>query len=82
MGPSLVKDCDQIEKVQRAAACWVTLDYSWLSSMTAILSNLNWPTLALHCKICKLETFYKAVHNLANGSTHSRLLPPCHFIYM
>ena len=62
--PHLVRDCDQIEKVQRAAARWVTLDYSLLSSVTAILSNLNWPTLALHRKISKLQTFYKAVHNL------------------
>ena len=34
--PHLVKDCDQIEKVQRAAAHWVMSDYSWLSSVTAI----------------------------------------------
>ena len=58
------KDCDQIEKVQRATAHWVTLDCSWLSSVTAILSNLNWPTLAIRLKISKLQTFYKAVHNL------------------
>ena len=62
--PHLVKDCDQIEKVQRTAAHWVTSDYSLLSSVTAILSNLNWPTLALRRKISKLLTFYKAVHNL------------------
>ena len=43
--PHLVKDCEQIEKVQRGAACWVTSDYSWLSNVTAILSNLNWPIL-------------------------------------
>ena len=62
--PRLVKDCDQIEKVQRTAACWVTSDYSWFSSVTAILSNLNWPNLALRHKISKLQIFYKAVHNL------------------
>ena len=62
--PHLVKDCDQIEKVQRTAAHWVTSDYSLLSNVTAILSNLNWPTLALRRKISKLQTFYKAVHNL------------------
>ena len=41
-------------KVQRAAARWIRSDYSWLSSVTAILSNLNWPTLAFHHKISKL----------------------------
>ena len=50
--------------MQREAARWVTSDYSWLSSVTAILSNLNWPTLAFHRKISKLHTFYKAIHNL------------------
>ena len=76
MGPHLVKDCDQIEKVQRAAACWVTSVYSWFSTVTAILSNLNWPTLALHRKISKLQTFYKAVHNL------TALPIPDHFLHV
>ena len=62
--PPLVKDCDQIEKVQRAAAHRITLDYSWLSSVKAILSNLDWPTLAFRHKISKLQTVYKAVHHL------------------
>ena len=62
--PHLIKDSNQIEKVQRAAARWVTSDYSWSSSVTAILSNLNWPTLAFRRKISKLQIFYKAIHNL------------------
>ena len=62
--PHLIKDSDQIEKVQRAAARWVTLDYSWSSSVTVMLNNLNWPTLSLRRKISKLQIFYKAIHNL------------------
>ena len=62
--PHLIKDSDQTEKVQRTAAHWVTLDYSWSSSVTVMLNNLNWPTLSLHCKISKLQIFYKAIHNL------------------
>ena len=46
--PHLIKDSDQIEKVQRAAAQWVTSDYSWSSSVTVMLNNLNGPTLSFH----------------------------------
>ena len=65
--PHLIKDSDQIEKVQRAASAarWVILDYSWSSSVTTMLNNLNWPTLSLCRKISKLQIFYKAaIHNL------------------
>ena len=62
--PHLIKDSDQIEKVQRTAARWVTSDYGWSSSVTVMLNNLNWPTLSLHRKISKLQIFYKAIHNL------------------
>ena len=62
--PHLIKDSDQIEKVQRTAAHWVTSDYSWSSSVTVMLNNLNWPTLSLRRKISKLQIFYKAIHNL------------------
>ena len=59
--PYLIKDSDQIERVQRTAACWVTLDYGWSSSVTVMLNNLNWPTLSLRRKISKLQIFYKAI---------------------
>ena len=62
--PHLIKDSDQIEKVQRTAARWVTSDYGWSSSVTVMLNNLNWPTLSLRHKISKLQIFYKAIHNL------------------
>ena len=62
--PHLIKDSDQIEKIQRTAARWVTSDYSWSSSVTVMLNNLNWPTLSLRRKISKLLIFYKAIHNL------------------
>ena len=62
--PHLVKDRDQIEKVQRAAACWVSSDYRWSSSVSSVLNLLNWPTLYLRRKISKLQIFYKAIHTL------------------
>ena len=62
--PHLVKDRDQIEKVQRAAAHWVSSDYCWSSSVSSMLNLLNWPTLFLRRKISKLQMFYKAIHTL------------------
>ena len=62
--PQLIKYSDQIEKVQRAAAHWVTSDSSWSSSVTVMLNNLNWPTLLLHHKISKLQIFCKSIYNL------------------
>ena len=62
--PHLVKVRDQIEKVQQAAARWVSSDYHWSSSVSSMLSLLNWPTLFLRCKISKLQIFYKAIHTL------------------
>ena len=53
--PHLVKDRDQIEKVQRAAARWVSSDYCWSSSVSSMLNLLNWPTLFLRRKISKLQ---------------------------
>ena len=46
--PHLVKDRDQIEKVQQAAARWVSSDYCWSSqsSVSSMLNLLNWP---IHC---------------------------------
>ena len=62
--PHLIKDCLEIEKVQQAAACWVSSDYCWSNSVTSMLNHLNWPTLSLCRKISKLQIFYKALHNL------------------
>ena len=39
--PHLVKDRDQIEKVQRAVARWVSSDYCWSSSVSSMLNLLN-----------------------------------------
>ena len=56
--PHLIKDSDQIEKIQRTAARWVTSDYGWSGSVTVMLNNLHWPTLSLRRKIFKLHIFY------------------------
>ena len=60
----MVKERDQIEKVQQAAVCWVSSDYRWSSRVSSILNLLNWPTLFLRRKISKLQIFYEAIHTL------------------
>jgi len=48
-GPYLYKDILNIEMVQRGVACWVKSDYGYntssVSSISSMLSNLQWPTL-------------------------------------
>ena len=55
--PYLNKNIQAIEMVQRCAACWMTSDYDWNSSVTSMLCNLQWPNLSHHCKISRLKTF-------------------------
>ena len=43
--PYLDKNILAIEMVQRRAARWVKSDYLWTSSVTSMLSDLNWSTL-------------------------------------
>ena len=37
---------DDIEKMQRRAARWITGDYRFTSSVTEMISTLKWPSLA------------------------------------
>ena len=51
-----------LEKIQRRAARWVTADYSRTSSVTTMLTSLQWPTLELRRKISRLQLFHKAIY--------------------
>ena len=44
--------CDilKLEKIQRSAARYVMNDFSYFSSVTAMMHQLNWPTLELYTK--------------------------------
>ena len=44
--PHTKRDIDMIERTQRQAARFVTSNYSRYASVTQMLTNLNWPTLA------------------------------------
>ena len=58
----------QIEKVQRSAACFVTNDFSYHSSVTTMLEHLKWPLLKHRRNFLKLIMFYKILHGLADTS--------------
>ena len=44
--PHTKRDIDMIERTQRQAARFVTSNYSRYASVTQMLTDLNWPTLA------------------------------------
>ena len=44
--PHTKRDIDMIERTQRQAARFVTSNYSRYTSVTQMLTDLNWPTLA------------------------------------
>ena len=73
--PHHLNDIQALEKVQRRAARWVMNDYSWYSSVSAMLHSLNWPSLQLRRRISRLQTFYKATYKLSVLSIPSYFLP-------
>ena len=64
--PHLIKNINEIEKVQRHAAWWIMSDYGQ-SSVTPMLDHeLQWSTLSQRRYISRLQMFYKIIyHHLA-----------------
>ena len=70
--PHTQKDIAAIESVQRRAARFV---YSSFTSVNALLSYLQWPTLE-HCRNqLKALTMFKIVHNLIDVPFNTLLKP-------
>ena len=61
--PALQKDIDSLEQVQRKAARWARGRYG-ITSVTALLKELKWTTLADRRRNQRLVLFYKILHNL------------------
>ena len=55
---------DQIDMVQRRAARWVDLDYSFTSSVTSIIEHLGWRSLEQRRSDARLSLIFKIVHQL------------------
>jgi len=45
--PHLHKDINKLEKIQRCAARFVKNDYSWDTSVTSLINDLQWKTLKI-----------------------------------
>ena len=60
----LIYNVQQVEAVQSRAAWWVYRDYSYTSSVTAMMKDLNWrPLDQRHIDSC-LIMLYKVTYNL------------------
>ena len=62
------KGIDCIESVQRRAARFANSDYSPYSSVSSMLTDLNWPSLQSTRRICDLGVFYKIHRGQVNFS--------------
>ena len=61
--PHTATDVLSLEKIQRRAARWVMSDYGRTSSVTFMLSDLQWPTLSDRQRSA---IFYKITHHLSS----------------
>ena len=61
--PFTTKDINSIERIQRRAARFITNNYSWNSSVTNLLQNLNLPSLQNRRSCQKAIMLYKSSTN-------------------
>ncbi|MEW8548207.1 MAG: reverse transcriptase family protein, partial [Candidatus Thiodiazotropha sp.] len=61
--PYFKQDIQTLEKIQRKGARFVTGDYSYQHSVTAMLDTLQWPPLEQRRKNKRLNIFYKISSN-------------------
>ncbi|MEW8548673.1 MAG: reverse transcriptase family protein, partial [Candidatus Thiodiazotropha sp.] len=62
--PHTATDIYKLESVQRRAARWVTHDYQYTSSVSAMLQDLNWRTLDQRRIDSRLVLLYKVTYDL------------------
>ena len=53
---------EKLEAIQRHTARFVVSDYDYSSSISSILNQLVWPSLAIRRQVSRLVMFYKIVH--------------------
>ena len=64
--PYTKRDIDMIERTQRQAARFVTSNYSRYASVTQMLTDLNWPTLARCRDELKAIMMFKIINHLVD----------------
>ena len=60
--PYTKSSTEKLEAIQRHAARFVVSDYDYSSSISNILNQLDWPSLAIRRQVSRLVMFYKIVH--------------------
>ena len=76
--PYIDKDVNNLEKVQRRAARFVSCDYSQDASVTSMLSKLGWDSLECRRTLASLALFYKIQNGLVNISFPAGVVPKRH----
>ena len=62
--PHTATDIQRVKAIQRRAARWVYRDYSYTSSVTVMLTDLNWHPLDQRCTDSHLIMPYKVTYDL------------------
>ena len=73
--PHTVQDITKLEKVQRRAARYIFNDYSSFHSVSAMLDQLNWPSLESRRDYPKIIMFYKIIKGLVDITPTPDLTP-------
>jgi len=73
--PHTQKDINAIERNKRQAARFVMNDFSTYASVTQMLTDLNWPTLAKCRKEQKAVMIFKIVNGLVDTPANAYLSP-------
>jgi len=67
--PSLSKDSESLERIQRRAARWITRKFDHTSSVSALLHQLHLEPLEERRRISRLTFLYKVLHEHVAVST-------------
>ena len=73
--PYYDKDIKKLERDQRKAARFCAGNYNPHASVTEMLKDLSWDTLATRRKTARLSFMYKLTHNLVDFSAENHLKP-------
>ena len=74
--PHTKKDIGKIEKVQKRAARFVLRRFRNTSSVSDMISTLDWPTLKERRRVARLAMLFKFQHDLAIGPHIKKKLKP------
>ena len=77
--PYTLRNISKVEMVQRRAARWVMSDWRQTSSVTNMLAQLNWRTLAQRRADARLVMFFKILHGLVAVPAQSYIPQPTRF---